>query len=61
MISEKRKPALAWVTTAPQSSNISRDSALGNLEAELQKFTMDLRSSPAYVLHRDGPDESANL
>ena len=49
MIGEKRKPALAWIAATPQSSYISRNSALGDLEAELQKFAMNL-GAPQPVL-----------
>ncbi len=40
---------------------ISGDSALGDLEADLQKFPVDLRCSPVRILSRHAADESPNL
>ena len=61
MIGEKRKPALAWITVAAQSPYIPCNRTLGDLEAELEKFAMNLRCTPACVLHGHGPDQIPNL
>jgi hypothetical protein len=50
MISEKAKPALAWISAASELSEISGNRALRDLETELQKFTMDPRCTPACVV-----------
>jgi hypothetical protein len=38
MVSEEGEPVFGWIATSPQASQISGDGALGDLEAELQKF-----------------------
>src|SRR5450759_5488678 len=44
MVSEEGEPPFGRIAASSQASQISTDSALGDLEAELQQFTMDLRS-----------------
>src|SRR5437016_3582265 len=61
MVSEEGEPALGRIVAAPQASQISGDCALGNLEAELQKFPVHLRRSPVRILSRHAADESPNL
>jgi hypothetical protein len=46
---------------APDALQISGDRALGDLEADLQKFAVDLRCSPVRILSRHAADESPNL
>ena len=38
MVSEEGEPVFGWIAASPQASQISGDGALGDLEAELQKF-----------------------
>jgi hypothetical protein len=61
MVGEKGEPALARIATTLQASQISRDRALGDCEAELQQFAMDLRRAPVRILSRHAVDEAPNL
>jgi len=61
MVSEKGQPAFSRIAAAPQAVQISGDSALGDLEAELQRFPVDLRCPPVRILGRYAADESPNL
>jgi hypothetical protein len=61
VVSEESEPAFGWIAPSPQTLQIPGDGALGDLEAELQKFPMDLRRSPTRILSRHAVDESPNL
>jgi len=61
MVSEEGEPVFGSIAASPQALQISGDSAFGDLEAELQKFSMDLRCSPVRILSRHAANESPNL
>src|SRR5438094_2044926 len=61
MVSQEGQPVFSRIAAAPDALQISGDSALGDLEAELQQFPVDLRCSPAQILGRHAADESPNL
>src|SRR5712692_10709474 len=61
MVGEEREPASGGIAASPQALQISGDSALGDLEAELQQFPVDLRRPPVRILGRYAADESPNL
>ena len=61
MVGQKGEPALARIAATLQASQISRDRALGDCEAELQQFAMDLRRAPVRILSRHAVDEAPNL
>src|SRR5690242_3011827 len=61
MVSEEGKPVFGSIAASPQALQISGDRAFGDLEAELQKFPMDLRCSPVRIVSRHAADESPNL
>jgi len=61
MISEKGEPAFGRITTVPQTSQISGDGALGDRQAEFQKFPVNPRRSPSGVFNCHGADQSSNL
>ena len=47
MIGQEGEPAFGWIDAArPHASEVSGDRAFGDLEAELQKLSMDLGCAP---------------
>jgi hypothetical protein len=50
VILRKRKPSFAWVATVLNAPKIPSASPLGDEEAELPQFAMNLGSSPVGVL-----------
>ena len=61
MVGEEGEPLFGRIAAAPQALQISGDSALGDFDAELQKFPVDLRCSPARIFSRHAANESPNL
>jgi len=61
MVSEEGEPAFGGVAASPQALQISGDSALGDRDAELQKFPVNLGCSPVRIFSRHAANESPNL
>ena len=61
MVNQEGQPVFSRIAAAPDALQISGDRALGDLEADLQKFPVDLRCSPVRILSRHAADESPNL
>ena len=61
MIGEEREPAFGWIAAAPHAPKISGYSALGDLETELLKFSVNLGRPPIRVLFRQAPNQNTNL
>src|ERR1700745_2531467 len=59
MIAQKCPPSLRWRPSAPD--HVLGNSGLGDLEPELEQFTMDARSTPQWVLLAHPLDEFAYL
>ena len=61
MVCEEGEPVFGWIAASPHASKMSGDSAFGDLEAELQKFPVNLRCSPIRIFSRHAANESPNL
>jgi hypothetical protein len=61
VIAKESRPELASVVGRGQAPEIAGDGAFGDVEAELQKLTMNSGSAPAGILVRHSPDENSNL
>ena len=59
VIAQQCPPGLRW--WSPASHHTLGDRRLGDLESELQQFTMDARGAPQWVLLAHPPDEFAQL
>jgi hypothetical protein len=56
MVVKKGQPALAGIPTATNCSKVTCDSPFGDLKAEHQKFAVDFRCSPGWILSRETTD-----
>src|SRR5215467_13864759 len=59
MVAEKCPPSLGWRPSAPD--HVFGDRRLGDLEPELEQFTMDAWSAPQWILRAHPSDELAQL
>src|ERR1700720_3534112 len=59
MVAQECSPSLRWRPPAPD--HILRNRRLGDLEPELEQFTMDARGAPQWVLLAHPLDEFAKL
>src|SRR4029453_994564 len=59
MVVQECPPRLRWRPSAPD--HVFGDRRLGNLEPELEQFTMDARGAPQWVLLAHPLDEFAQL
>jgi hypothetical protein len=61
VILEKRKPALARIATAPDSSQIPSHAPFADDEAEFLQFPVDSGGSPVQVFFRQPPDQATDF
>lgn len=61
MFGKEGEPAVGRVAASPQTSEVSGDSVLGDIEAGLPQFPVGPWRSPAYVFSRHAADENANF
>src|SRR5260370_31233541 len=59
MVAQERPPSLRWRPSAPD--HVFGDRRLGDLEPELEQFTMDARGAPQWILLAHPLDEVAQL
>ena len=63
MIIEKCQPLTGppFDASTPESSKVAGDCGLGNVESQLEKFTVDAWCSPAWILGFHPPDKIADF
>jgi hypothetical protein len=61
VVAKKREPLLGRITPALDPPQIARDGPLGEHEAELLQFPVDLRCAPVGVLLRQAANQHANF
>lgn len=61
MILKEREPALSGVAAAMDTTEVSSYRAFGDLEAELQKLTVDLGCAPTGILLRQAANQVTNF
>ena len=61
VIAQKRRPELAFLVGRRQATEIAGNGTLRNIEAELDKLSVDPRSAPRGILFHHAPNETSNL
>jgi hypothetical protein len=61
VIAQEGSPEFPCLAGRRQAPDIARDGTFGNVQTELQKFTVNPRSAPAGILFHHPPDQSSNL
>src|SRR5215467_10506410 len=61
VVANKGQPPLGWITSALDRPQIACDGPLGEHEAELLQFAVDLRRAPIGVLLCQTPNQAPNL
>src|SRR5260370_40541788 len=61
VIGQECEPALGWVSPPSNTSKIPSHGPLRDVEAELQKLAVDLRSAPVHIFFSYAADHGSNL